>query len=230
MTLAPGRRWAVLAAAGLALLAVVVAWPWLRPALVEPLALAVWLMLRLLVLRLHQAVFWTGLLVVVGLALVKVLRRRLPSPAAAPALPLSGPAHPVEAWREQLARVAEGAPPVRTIGWNAFVELAVALRALELRVPADHRLHDALRDGRSPLPPGVHAFLFGAAPAGPAAGRLRRLRGAPRRWVRRLTGRERADRLHQMSELFSFLEASLELPRHDHHPHDPPARRAARRP
>lgn len=226
--MSPGRRtWAggILAgAAGAA--ALLLAWPWVRGALIEPLAAAAWLLLRLLVLSLHQGVFWVGLVLAAAAALVGTLRRwarPAPEPSAARLPPWS--AHPVAVWRQRIARTAGGLP-AHTIGWNGYLQLVVALRATELRVPADHRLHDALRDGISPLPGDVHRFLF-APPAGPRRGRAGahprpRPGAALSRALRRLARRDRAERLGGVIALIRFLEDSLEMTSHD--PDDPAPR------
>jgi hypothetical protein len=199
--------------AGVALAGLLAAWPWLRPVLVEPLALVTWLLLRLFVLSVHQAAWWTGLVLVAAGALLALLRRRALPPPSPPPVALLLPKGPVEAWRARLARAAAGVPPAPTLGWDAFLQLAVSLRALELRVPADHRLHDALRDGAVPLPAGVHAHLFPAAP--PRAWTTRWVKERSAALRRLLTGRDRAERLERLSQLLTYLEDSLEMPHHD---------------
>jgi MFS family permease len=225
------RRAIGVLAAGTALAAAVLAGPWLWGAVVGPLALVVWLLLRLFVLSVHQAVYWVALVLAAAALLVGFLRRRArlglepPDPAA----PHRRREHPVESWRSLVEQTASGLPATPTFGWGGFVRLVVSLGALEQRVPADYLLHEALRAGQVPLPPDVHAFLFPPSEPCPAtwaaraARRARRLRGVPRRALRRLTGQDRADRLAAVERCLSFLETSLEMPRHDHHP-DPPLR------
>ncbi len=211
------RRAAAAILCGLCLALSTVAWPWLRAAVLSPLALIVWLFLRVLVLSIHQAVYWTVLVAAVPILLAVALHRRLLlQPPAAPGAPPPRPL-PIDDWHWVVAQTADGTPDLPSMGWDGFVRLAVELKAIERRAPADYRLHDALREGRIPLPPGVHAFLFPAPEdgrRGPGA-RLRRLAGAPRRAFRRLSGRDRAERLRAMSRLLSYLEDSLEMPSHD---------------
>jgi hypothetical protein len=203
---------------GMALAIGVLAWPWLRTNLVAPVTLVVWLLLRVLVLSVHQSVYWTALVCAVPILLVAMLRRRSgpgawPAPAARTAR-----AHPVDTWRYLVDQTAGGERTPPAIGWNGFVQLAVSLRALELRVPPDYLLHDALRTGQVPLPTEVHAFLFPAPdprPRGRAARLGRWLAEAPRGALRRLSGRDRSERLRSMSLLLSFLEESLEMTSHD---------------
>lgn len=206
----------LLAGAGLALC--VLAWPWLRAMVILPLATVVWLLLRIFVLSIHRGVYWTALAALVPILLLLLLRRRtalaaLPPAASRPLLR----SHPVETWRWLVEHTARGVRSLPSIGWNGFVQLAVARCALEHRVPGNYQLHDRMRSGEVPLPSAVHAFLFPDL-AQPAHGSL------PRRWLervrlvlRRLTGREREARLRTMSQLLSFLEDSLELPHDDDH-------------
>jgi hypothetical protein len=199
----------------------VLAWPWVRQVAVAPVALMGWLLLRVFVLSVHQALYWMALVFAFPVLLWVMLRRR-PFPAAEPGpIARARRSHPLETWRWVIDQTASGMRPLPSIGWNEFVQMVVSLRALDRHVAPDYLLHDALRDGRVPLPPDVHAFLFPPPPVSPRR-RLARLR----RWLgtsvtgalRRLSGRERAERLRSMSRLLSFLEESLEIPRHDHTP------------
>jgi hypothetical protein len=208
-----GRRaWMVLAG-GATLALLLVGWSWLRPALIEPLALAGWLVLRIFVLSVHQGVWWIALVVAAGAALLALLGGHA-SPRVPPAEPAPvAPEGPVESWRRRIAATAAGVPAPPSIGWDEYRQLVVSLRALELRVPADHHLHDALRDGRVPLPPATHAYLFPPPPG--RSGPLRRARAWATALLHRLSGRDRARRLDDVSELLSYLEDSLEMARHD---------------
>ncbi len=220
---APPRRLALrIALGGMTLAAVVLAWPWLQANLVAPLTLAVWLLLRTVVLSVHQGAWWTALVLAAPGLLVLLLARRtrllrepaVPAPASR--------AHPVEVWRALIEETASGMRPLPTVGWNGFVQLVVSLRSLERRVPPDYRLHDALQSGELPLPPEVHAFVFPPERTRPrgVAQRLRAWLEAPGRAARRLSGRDRAERLRSMSQLMTYLERSLEMTGHEE-PDDP---------
>lgn len=217
------RRAAAILAAGVTLAGLIVGWPWLRPAVLEPGALLLWVLLRLFVLSVHQAVFWTGLVLAAAASLLALLRAHAIIPLLLdPPTPAWRPRGPVESWRQRIDRAADGAPPAPTIGWDGFLQLVVSLQALELRVPADHRLYDALRDGRVPLPPSVHAYLFAATPPRPGGAHpLRPLWGRLTEHLRRRSNRDRARRLSRLSELLSYLEDSLEIPRHAPEPRAP---------
>jgi hypothetical protein len=181
------------------------------------------------VLSVHQAVYWLALVLAAAALLVGFLRRRAGLEPPDPAVPPRPREHPVESWRSVIEQTASGLPATPAFGWGGFVQLAVSLGALEHRVPADFLLHEALRAGQVPLPAEVHAFLFPPSEPRPptwaarAARRARRLRGAPRRALRRLSGQDRAERLAAVERCLSFLESSLEMPSHDHDP-DPPLR------
>jgi len=203
---------------GMALAVAILAWPWLRAYLITPLTLVVWLLLRVLVLPVHQAVYWTALVCAIPVLLWITLRRRAVDASARFPPARFARAHPVETWRWLVEQTASGARALPAVGWNGFVQLTVSLEALERRVAPDYLLHDALRSGQVPLPPEVHAFLFPRPPARPRrrAARLARWLGqAPRRALHRLSGRDRAERLRSMSRLLSFLEDSLEMTCHD---------------
>jgi len=217
------RRAIGVLAAGAVLAASVLAGPWLWSAVIEPLALVVWLLLRLFVLSVHQAAYWVVLILAGAVLLLGFLLRRARLDEPAPVVPPPPRPHPVESWRWVIEQAALGAPASPAFGWGGFIQLAVSFGAVEHRVPADYLLHDALRAGRVPLPAEVHAFLFPPSEPRPAtwparAARLaRRAAGAPRRLLRRLTGQDRAERLAAVERFLSFLETSLEMPSHDHH-------------
>jgi hypothetical protein len=215
------RRLAVLLLVAAACGAGALAWPWLQASVVTPLALLAWLLLRLFVLSVDQQVWWLAATFAVPALLVLALRRP-PGPGLVEEAGPQAPVHPLESWRRLLEQEARGVRERRLMGWDGLAQLLVSLVALERRVPADYLVHEALRSGRLPLPPAVHAFAFPPAPARPARwpGRLlSRLRAAPRRALRRLTGRELQERRQGIAAVLAYLEDSLELT-----PHDDPSR------
>jgi hypothetical protein len=211
---------AALLVSGLSLALAVLAWPWLYSNVVAPLALVIWLMLRVLVLGIDQRLLWLALVCAVPALLFAAVRGRILRGGERADDPVAC-IHPLESWEHLVGRaVATGARDQRSFGsWDGFVELAVRLEALMRRVPADSDALEALRAGGSSLPPRVRAFLF-PRPASLDArwlGRAARsVAQVPRRVLRRLSGRDRSERLLQISELLTFLEHSLELPSHDH--------------
>jgi hypothetical protein len=211
------RRLAAGLALGLAAALAAASWPWLRAEVVPPVALLAWLLLRVFVLSIHQAVFWLAAVAGVAAAAIHGLRAALAEPPVAAPPEASGRRAPgarrawspaVERWRARLAARVAGTAVV-TWGWDDLVGLCLRACALARRVPADHRLHDAVRAGEVPLPAAVRAHLFPTAPGLPA-GRLRRLLvragRAARAALHRETGRARAERLRAAGEVLSFLE------------------------
>jgi len=76
------------------------------------------------------------------------------------------------------------------------------------------RLREALRLGQVSLPPRVYAFLFPdqVAPAlQPWRRTLRRWAGMPRQWIRRATGREKAEYRQVVGETLAFMESLMEI-------------------
>ncbi len=217
------RRLAVVLLGAAACGAAALAWPWLQARVVAPLALLSWLLLRLFVLSVDQRVWWLAVTCAVPVLLVLALRWPH-RPMAAEGAGLPAPAHPLESWRRLLEQEARGVRERRLMGWDGLAELLVSLAALERRVPADYQLHDALRSGQVPLPPAVHAFAFPPAPPRRARwpGRLRAWLGqAPRRALRRLTGRDLRERRAAIAAVLAYLEDSLELTPHDDPSHPP---------
>jgi hypothetical protein len=103
-----------------------------------------------------------------------------------------------------------------------LARLLLSLYATKQHTSADFRLYDALQQGEIPLPEQIHAFLFPEEPQPVGHSfimNIRKLvqsiRNTPRKWLRRWTGQETAERYRMIDETLCFMETSLEMKNDD---------------
>ena len=208
-------RWlAVFALFLIILLAGILFWPFIFNEIIRPIALVVWVLLRVFVLSIDQRFYWATIILVSAFLL---LRRLLSSPQSTlQSTDFQRPNATIESihhWYSLLAVSTRNAYDDRTIK-KELAQLLLLLFATKKRTAADYRLYDALRQGEIPLPEHIHTFLFPGEP--PEAGRpikrfLQSIRRTPKKWIRRWTGQEKAEYHQMINEVLGFVEASLEI-------------------
>ena len=208
-------RWlAVFALFLIILLAGILFWPFIFNEIIRPIALVVWILLRVFVLSIDQRFYWAIIILVAAFLL---LRRLLSSPQ--PTMQSTDFQRPnvtiksIHHWYRLLAVSTRNAHDDRTIK-KELAQLLLLLFATKKRTAADYRLYDALRQGEIPLPEHIHTFLFPGEPQ--EAGRpikrfLQSIRRTPKKWIRRWTGQEKAEYHQMINEVLGFVEASLEI-------------------
>jgi hypothetical protein len=225
----PRRRYALLLAGGLFLLLVLIFQQALMAYVVQPVATAIWALLRLFVFSIDQHVYWWLL---IGVLLLVPVFRELRKPRSYDPDPTTTP-NPwlgrVDSWRGSIrADVHETDPKTsvrRDLGW-----LLTGLYATGQQQAADFEIQSALEGGTIDLPVALHAFLWPPArpprppflsdPAGFILHTLVSLRAGMVRRVRILTGREAAEYYRAIELALAYMETSLEM-RNDDTPHNP---------
>jgi hypothetical protein len=135
---------------------------------VLPAATAVWLVLRIFVLGIDQEVYWWGAIVLTFIvAIVLGLRGSARSVVHSG----TGPApvwDPALRWRESILLNVHGAAQRDTFRREMAWLLASQYAS---RHPgfARYQVHAALQEGRIPIPPAVHEFLFSSVKSQEAA-------------------------------------------------------------
>jgi hypothetical protein len=105
------------------------------------------------------------------------------------------------------------------IGDDRFLKKELAHLLASLYTSKQHtstkfEIFDALQIGQIPLPEHIHTFLFPEKPKEPEQPikkLLLSIRRAPRKWIRRWTGQETAERYRMVDEVLNFMETSLEI-------------------
>ena len=208
-------RWlAVFALFLIILLAGILFWPFIFNEIIRPIALVVWVLLRVFVLSIDQRFYWA---IIILVSVFLLLRRLLSSPQATmqstdfqrPNVTIKSIHH----WYSLLAVSPRNAYDDRTIK-KELAQLLLLLFATKKRTAADYRLYEALGQGEIPLPEHIHTFLFPGEPheAGwPIKRFLQSIRRTPKKWIRRWTGQEKAEYYQMINEVLGFVEASLEI-------------------
>jgi hypothetical protein len=186
-----------------------------------PAATAVWLVLRIFVLSIHQQLFWWG---VIFLSVIVAFRGLYPGSAIDPRLPAldSNPARDrVGSLRESIllnVRAAGGKDSFR----RDLMWLFTTLYSTRHQGEAKYQIRDAILEHRIPIPESIFTFLFFTPRPAPRLSFLRhpveRLKlkvdssvRAIQKRVRRRTGRETSDYLRAIDEVLTFMETSLEM-------------------
>ena len=188
-------------------------WPFIQSEIIAPTSLAAWLLLRIFVLSIDQIYFWVALIFIVSFFL---FRRLLP---AAPALQYEDLQHKnatlrnLEYWFRLFTVIDRNVRDDRTLK-RELAYLLLSLYTTQQHISPDFRIYDALQSGQIPLPDHIRALIFPEEPQEPRPFMKRLilfLQEAPRKWVRRWTGREEADHYRMIDEVLSFMETSMEI-------------------
>jgi len=201
----------------LALFASLLFWPFVLDNLLTPIALVIWLLLRIFVLSIGQQYYWGA----VTLAALFLLFRLLPDETASAAeensLESNETMKTVEYWRSLFTLGDNNIRDSKTLKWE-LTRLLLSHFATRQHKAADFELYDALQRGDVPLPQNIHAFLFTEEPQVARRSLMQRLQAvgqAPRNWIRRWSGAEAAEYYHMIDAVFSFMEAFQETKNDD---------------
>jgi hypothetical protein len=188
-------------------------WPFIVKDIIEPIALVIWLLLRILVLSIHQKYFWYAVICVACLVLFRLLPRAQP--------PIQSDAYQetnttminIGYWRVRFVYDGQNVRDAKILK-RELTHLLTSLYASKQSTPNDYAIHDALRQGKFPLTGNIRAFLFPQEPpnsGGPIKKFFQSIRKTPERWIRQWTGQERTEHYQMIDEVLNFLETSLEI-------------------
>ncbi len=180
---------------------------------VLPIALLLWLLWRI-VLSVHQAIYWGLLILAAGglalyrLAKVAVAAEEVFLPQALDTMSMS-----IGYWQASIGSTNSDSVVPFTLK-RSLVRLLVNIHASRNPDATAFELFEALRLRQTPLPARVYAFLFPeeAAEAKPSwKSRLEQLVEKPGRWIRRWTGRDRAEYYQALEETLALMEGLMEI-------------------
>jgi hypothetical protein len=198
--------------AALVIFLVLLFWPFVLGNIIQPTALVLWLLLRILVLGIHQKYIWYAFILAAALLLLRILRQthsQLPSPAS---FQTDTTRTSISYWRGLFLYNKQDIREDKALK-RQLAHLLTALYALKQGAPHDFRMYDDLQRGTIPLPDNFHAFLFPPEPVsvGPLKKYFQSLQKTPRRCIRRWTGQEKAEHHKMIDEVLNFIETSLEI-------------------
>lgn len=187
-------------------------WPFVLNNIIQPTALALWLLIRILVLSIHQKYFWYAVIFLAVLVLLRLLRQtqsQLPSQAY---VETNTTLTNIGYWRSLFLYNGQDILEDKALR-RQLAHLLTGLYALKQGASNDFRMYDDLQQGTIPLPGNIRAFLFPPEPVsgGPLKKFFQSMRRIPRRWIRQWTGQEKAEHHKMIDEVLNFIETSLEI-------------------
>jgi K+-sensing histidine kinase KdpD len=188
-------------------------WPFILTNIIQPTALVIWFLLRILVLGIHQKYFWYALIIVAFLVLFRLLPPEQPTIQADRYLETNTTMVNIGYWRGLFTYNGQDIRDENTLK-RELMHLLASLYASKQRTPNNFGIYDAMQQGRIPLPGKIHAFLFSQEPAGsgrPIKKFFRSIRETPRKWIRQWTGQEKAEHFQMINEVLEFMGTSLEI-------------------
>jgi hypothetical protein len=191
-------------------------WPFVWKDILQPIGLAVWFLLRILVLSIPQNYFWYAVIFAAFIVLFRLLPEAQPDVPAAARAETNSTLTKIEYWRSVFRYSGQDAQDEKILK-DRLTRLLIALYTSKQSTANDFRIHDALQQGTIRLPGKIHAFLFAQKPqasGGPLRKFFHSLRTAPQTWIRHWTGQEKAEYDQRIEEVLNFLETSLEI-KHD---------------
>ena len=185
---------------------------------ITPASQVVWVLLRIFVLSVDQGYY---LIVIVLIAAVFLCLRFLPPSHSTTQTEdfqqFSGTMRTLDYWRSLLNLIDERVQDDEMLE-KELARLLLSLYATKQHTLAGFRLYDALQQGEIPLPEQVHAFVFPQEPQpvkrsfiADVRRLVQSIRNTPRKWIRRWTGQDTAERYRRIDTVLCFLETSLEM-------------------
>lgn len=199
--------------AAIVLFAGLLFWPFIFNNIIEPTAVAVWLLLRFLVLSIDQKYFWYAVISLAVIFLFRLLRQEQSASQSDAYQDTNATILNIGYWRVLFTYNDQDVRDEKILQ-RELTHLVTSLYASKQSTSNDFHVHDALRQGKFPLPENIHSFLFAPEPE-KAGGPLKRfLQSIPnnlRKWIRQWTGREKAEYYQTIEEVLNFLETSMEI-------------------
>ena len=188
-------------------------WPFILSNIIKPIALVVWVLLRILVLSIDQKYFWGAIIFVVVIFLFRLLPQEQAAIQSNSYPETNATIRTIGYWRILFTFNDQDVRDEKTIK-RELLYLLTSLYASKQRTSTNFGEYDALQRGEIPLPEGIYTFLFSEEPqesGNPIKKLLQSIRKTPRKWIRKLTGQEKDDHYRIIDEVLSFMETTLEI-------------------
>jgi hypothetical protein len=197
-------------------------WPFILNEIIKPTSLAVWVLLRIFVLSVDQEYYWVAIIFITSIFLY--LRLLPPSHSTMQSEDFqhsNATMRTLDYWRGLFNLIDQRVQDDKMLK-RELARLLLSHYATKQHTLANFRLYDALQQGKIPLPEQIHAFLFPeeSQPVGHSfvmhiRELVQSIRNAPRKWIRRWTGQETAERYRMIDEILCLMETSLEMKNDD---------------
>lgn len=188
---------------------------------ITPIALVLWLCLRIL-RSVDQQVYWIALIFsVVMVALIRLYRWALGMDTLKQTQSLAPNAalEQIRNWRTSIRLTDFKIDRSNTLAHNLATTLADVYASKQLHV-TPYEIYSALEQREMPLPEPIYTLLFPAHSSGAKRSikqLLRSLRDIPRQQIRRWTGREKAEYYQLLDQVLQLMESIMENEHDDKH-------------
>jgi hypothetical protein len=197
-------------------------WPFILNEIITPTSQVVWVLLRIFVLSIDQKYYWGAIILIIAIFLyLRLLPPPHPTIQSEDSQHLNETMRTLDYWRSLFNLIDQRVQDDEMLK-KELARLLLSYYATKQHTLADFRLYDALQQGKIPLPEQMHAFLFPEEPQ--PVGRsliihtrklVQSIKNTPRKWIRRWTGQETAERHRMIDEILCFMETSLEMKNDD---------------
>jgi hypothetical protein len=188
-------------------------WPFILTNIIQPTALVIWLLLRLLVLSIHQKYYWAAIIFAVLVFIFRLLPQNELTVSSEEPGGSNETMNTMGYWRSIFLYTGGSVRDDKSLR-RGLAHLLTSLYASKQRTSTNFEIYDALQRGEIPLPEHIHAFLFPEEPQKskhPIKRILQFFQKAPRQWIRQWTGQDMAERYQIVDEVLCYMETSLEI-------------------
>lgn len=192
-------------------------WPFILTNILQPAALVLWFLLRILVLGFHQQYFWYAVILAAFIVFFRRLPRTQSNMQSDGYLETNSTLVNIGYWRSLLTYNGRDIREDNTLK-RELIYLLASLYASQQKMPNNIGIYEAMQQGRIPLPGNIHSFLFPQEPpksGGPIKRFFRSIRKTARNRIRQWTGQEKAGHFQMINEVLGFMETSLEIKNDD---------------
>ena len=188
-------------------------WPFILSNIIKPIALVVWVLLRILVLSIDQKYFWMAIVFVAVFFLFRLLPQEQPVVESDTYLETNATIKSIGYWRILLTYNDQNIREEKILR-RELLQLLTSLYASKQHSSTNFDIYDALQRGEIPLPENIRTFLFSDEPyesKGVIKKFFQAVQKTPRKWIRQWTGQEKAEHYRTIDEVLCFIETSLEI-------------------
>jgi type IV secretory pathway VirB3-like protein len=188
-------------------------WPFIVNNIIQPTALVIWFLLRILVLSIHQKHFWYAVICVTIIFVFRFLPREQPDIQSDTYLETNSTMVTIRYWRSLFTYNGQSIRDEKNLK-RELLYLLASLYASKQSLSNNFALYEDLQQRKIPLPENIHAFLFWQEPpvsGGPLKKFIHFIRQTPREWIRRWSGQEKAEHFRMIDDVLKFMETSLEI-------------------
>ena len=192
-------------------------WPFIVNNILKPTALVLWLLIRILVLGIHQKYFWYAVIFVAFIFMFRLLPKGQPDIQADAYLETNTTLINIGYWRVLFTYNDQNVRDENTLK-RELMHLLASLYASKQSISNNFGIYDDLQQGKIPLPENIHAFLFSQESSekdGPLKKFFKSIRKASQKWIQQWTGQEKAEHFQMIDEVLNFVETSLEIKNDD---------------